>query len=112
MPFGDGYFIDSAGQPVTRTVYDYLRDHLGYRIQLDQAQFGTNAGASLPVKLSLTNVGFSASHTPRPTQLVLLSATGEVVRRGADWTRWQGARATENGGTASHQHSRFRPPST
>ncbi|MCW2898361.1 MAG: hypothetical protein JWO67_626 [Streptosporangiaceae bacterium] len=97
LPVSDGYFRDSTGAAVKRPLYDYVRDHLGYRIQLQKARFSRTA-MSLKVDMDLLNTGFSPSHTRRPVQLVLLDPAGRVVARtdtGADWTTWQGAAATE-----------------
>jgi hypothetical protein len=97
LPVSDGYFRNSTGAPVQSTVYDYVRDHLGYRIQLEKARFGRTA-RSLTVDMNLVNTGFSAPHTKRPVELVLLDPAGRVVAKtdtGADWTTWQGAPATE-----------------
>ncbi|MDT7724837.1 MAG: hypothetical protein QOI21_1413 [Actinomycetota bacterium] len=97
LPVSDGYFRNFIGAPVERTVYDYVRDHLGYRIQLEKARFRRTA-TSLNVDMGLLNTGFSAPHTTRAVQLVLLDRAGTAVAKtdsGADWTTWQGAAATE-----------------
>lgn len=104
LPVDDGYFENTAGAPVTRTAYEYIRDHLGYRLQLSGATFGVEQGGVLPVSFSLSNTGFSAPHNARSVQLVVLDSTGQAVRTvttGADWTTWQGAAASENGGNGS-----------
>ena len=33
-PYHPAYFTNHAGQPIRRTIFDYLCDHLGYQIHL------------------------------------------------------------------------------
>ena len=33
MPVSDKYFKNQDGSPATRNVFDYIRDHLGYRLE-------------------------------------------------------------------------------
>jgi hypothetical protein len=94
MPLSDGYFEDTAGEPVARTIFEYIRDHLGYRLELQEARFArrVRSGDPLDVRVSLINRGFSIPHLPRPVQLVLVDAVGNVVaaeRCPADPRRWQ-----------------------
>jgi hypothetical protein len=98
LPADPAYFHDASGGPVSRNVFEYIRDHLGYRLRLTGAAFGDSAGGSLPVTLNLVNDGFSAPHDARAVQLVLLDEHGEIVLRqatAADWTSWQGLCSAE-----------------
>jgi hypothetical protein len=92
MPLSEGYFENTAGQSVTRTVFDYIRDHLGYRIELQQAWFEREAepGDKLRVRVSLHNRGFAVLHDPRPVLLVLVSPAGKVLsfETDADVREW------------------------
>jgi hypothetical protein len=81
------------------TGFEYLRDHLGYRLELQHASWpdavnlqpGLNA--SLPFSAMLLNWGFAAPINPRPVQLVILSADlTRILWRSpslADPTDWQ-----------------------
>ena len=94
LPVADGYFQDADGNTVDRTPFDYIRDHLGYRIELQQARFpkAVKAGDTLSVDIDLINRGFSVLHNPRPVHLVLIDAAGRVVLvadTNADPRRWQ-----------------------
>jgi hypothetical protein len=82
------------------TGFDYIRDHLGYRLELqhatwtDELQLGpAGSTASLPFSATLLNWGFAAPINPRPVQLVILSADRtRIVWRSAslvDPTTWQ-----------------------
>jgi hypothetical protein len=83
--------------------YEYIRDHLGYRIELRSAvlpqQLDVSASAdgsqniSFTFSAALVNWGFAAPISPRPVQLVLLSPlNSSVVWRSsslADPRDWQ-----------------------
>lgn len=81
LPVSDGYFEDAERRPVARTQFEYLRDHLGYRIELREASWPetTRAGAPLPVSVSLVNCGFSTLINPRPVFLALINAQDQVA---------------------------------
>ena len=38
MPVSDSYFRKKDGTKVKRNMFDYIRDHLGYRIELQSLQ--------------------------------------------------------------------------
>merc|ERR1712216_565364 len=66
--------------------YEYIRDHLGYRLELRSASLPTqldftDAGDDLTftVGAALVNWGFAAPISPRPIQLVILAANGTIV---------------------------------
>lgn len=79
--------------------YEYIRDHLGYRLELRSATLpaelvGGN-DASFSFDAALVNWGFAAPISPRPVQLVVLSDNGTVTWRSAtladprDWQPYQ-----------------------
>ncbi|MEV0321347.1 DUF4874 domain-containing protein [Streptomyces sp. NPDC050658] len=104
LPVSDGYFRGRDGRPVARTHFEYLRDHLGYRIEVREARYdlsGARAGR-LPIEVDLVNRGFAAPKHPRPVRFVLLDADGKAVTSadtGADWRAWlpQGRAETDDG---------------
>ncbi len=94
MPISDGYFRDAFDEPVSRTRFEYIRDHLGYRLELQQAILSKQVapGDKLSVELKLINRGFSTLHNPRPVSLVLIGSDGKVVELkvpAADPLTWQ-----------------------
>jgi hypothetical protein len=93
LPLSDGYFTDAAGNPVPRTQFEYIRDHLGYRLELQQAAFPREVPASgeLTVEAELINRGFSTFHNPRPVYFVLIGEKGvvELPVPDADPRQWQ-----------------------
>ncbi|MBQ7651789.1 MAG: DUF4832 domain-containing protein, partial [Victivallales bacterium] len=66
------YFTDAAGNHVWRSYYEYIRDHLGYRIVLESADVSL-VGKHLKAEIDLRNHGFSSPVNPRPVLLVLKS---------------------------------------
>jgi hypothetical protein len=93
LPVSDGYFHDDLGNDVPRTQFESIRDHLGYRLELQSARFPVSigAGAKLPVELRLTNRGFSTLHNPRPVFVALIGRDGAVLAlpTDADPRTWQ-----------------------
>ncbi len=80
MPISDGYFEDDSGSDFTRTQFEYIRDHLGYRFELQQASFPSQLkiGEILEVDIELINRGFSTTHNPRTVYIVLIDEKGLV----------------------------------
>ena len=83
-----------------RSGYEYIRDHLGYRLELRSAalpeQLAPDLGgapASFAFSMALINWGFAAPVSPRPVLLVLLAANDSIVWRSllplADPRDWQ-----------------------
>ena len=68
----------------TKTVYDYIGDHLGYRFELTQAEFSPEHTRTQPLAFEATviNRGFAAMHNPRQMFLVLIcNDSDEIVFR-------------------------------
>jgi hypothetical protein len=98
VAYSPDYFLTTSGTPTTRTAYDFMRDHLGYRLQLDRATLGTGRGTSLPVHLELRNFGFATPRRPSAVKVVVLDANGVTVRSATantDWRTWYGANEAE-----------------
>jgi hypothetical protein len=77
------------------TWFDYIRDHLGYRLQLATAAFPTTIvlNASWVFEATLINWGFAAPVNRRPVLLTLIDVDGFMVWNysipGADASMWQ-----------------------
>ena len=94
LPQDDGYFTDSTGAPVERTAFEYITDHLGYRLELQQAKFteALRAGGRFSLEVELINRGFAVPHNPRPVIAVLIDWEGRVAELPFDGLRpceWQ-----------------------
>ena len=106
MPVSDSYFFDCAGNPVLRSYYEYIRDHLGYRLELLSAEMpeAVNAGGNIRCELKLVNRGFSSFINPRPVYLTLTSDDKRIftMQFDADPRRWHPFE-TENFKTIEHK---------
>ena len=81
LPVSDGYFYDHANKPVVRTIFEYIRDHLGYRLELQQAVFPKSIknGQPFDVRVSLINRGFATLINRRPVYLVMINTSVQPV---------------------------------
>ncbi len=75
------WFIDDNGNPVQRNAFEFLRDHLGYRISLQSVKTtGENKKEStISAELSLKNYGFSAAFCMQ-SGFAILDSNYDVVR--------------------------------
>lgn len=93
MPVSDSYFRDSTGKPVKRNMFDYIRDHLGYRIELQELSMPEvlRSGHSGKLSLSLINRGFSTVHGEYRVYWTLIDEDGNVTAlpSSADTHSWQ-----------------------
>lgn len=80
MPISDGYFKKKDGSKVKRNVFDYIRDHLGYRIELQKMTLPKilTIGCSNFIEISLINRGFSTLFNEHPVYIVLIDSKGNV----------------------------------
>lgn len=93
LPVASDWFTTASGEIVPRTMFEYIRDHLGYRIELSQLTFTrrVHAGGNLGVELTLRNAGFSTLFHARPVHFVLLDGDGKMTvlpRAQVDVRRW------------------------
>lgn len=90
--FDESYFIENA-QPCSRSAYEFIRDHLGYRLYVDMESTRLAvSGDQLQYTISFRNVGFSAIHNPRSAYLVLIDENGEINQKAeldVDPKTWQ-----------------------
>ncbi len=77
IPVSDGYFSDATGNFVPRSHFEYIRDHLGYRLELRSAALPDELRPQdvLEAEICLINRGFSAPVNARPVKLVLQCGT-------------------------------------
>lgn len=93
LPVSRDWFSDAEGKPVERTAFDYIRDHLGYRLELQEATFTrtVHPGSEIAVDLSLINRGFSTLFHRRPVVFALVDCEGHVIElppSDVDVRRW------------------------
>lgn len=90
MPFSPDYFLNNKGQKTERNAFDYIRDHLGYRIELQSLKYTTDK-QGVSVDISFINRGFSTIINKRPVYLVLIDKNNKVteLETNADVVSWQ-----------------------
>ena len=78
-----GYFKE---RPM-RTAYEYIRDHLGYRLVLESLEMRgvPNEGSRVTFAARLRNVGFAHPVNPRTAWFVLASEDGAVTEFESDF---------------------------
>ncbi|NLX55408.1 MAG: DUF4832 domain-containing protein [Planctomycetaceae bacterium] len=94
MPLSDGWFADGLGQPAARSQFEYIQDHLGYRLELQKSTIPAQVkgGVEFTVEVELINRGFSTLHNRRPVCLTLIDQAGHVTElavTAADPRQWQ-----------------------
>ena len=87
LPWNEAYFRDERGNHVWRSYYEYIRDHLGYRIELQSFEYEIAAG-HLTGNIRLINRGFSAPVNPRKVYFMLGSSPIELK---TDIRKWYSA---------------------
>ncbi len=91
LPAALDYFRDANGREVERPAYDYIRDHLGHRIEARATRW-RRADGTLEVEIALANSGFAPPKRPREIRVVLTDASGRVasqVKCADDWREWK-----------------------
>lgn len=93
IPYHPEYFKNNQGDDTHRTAYEYIRDHLGYRLYLKLGNEAfTQNDNELNYSIDIQNYGFSAIHNPREVNVVLLDGANNVVAThlsAANPTTWQ-----------------------
>ena len=94
MPVSDAYFKKKDGSPAERNVFDYIRDHLGYRIELQEMTAPSILSFTdlNSVEISLINRGFSTLFNEHSVYLVLIDEAENVCYTSltnADVNTWQ-----------------------
>jgi hypothetical protein len=94
MPYSTTYFLKKDGSKAERSEFDYIRDHLGYRLELQQLTTNPKwkRGATGRVELSLINRGFSTLFNEHPVLFVLTDSAGKVchsIATDANVNGWQ-----------------------
>lgn len=94
MPISDRYFENQDGTPASRSVFEYIRDHLGYRIELQSLSCPKRwkIGEENSIELTLINRGFSTLFNEHEVCFVLVDESGRVtnvLQTDADVHTWQ-----------------------
>lgn len=81
LPVSDGYFFNAKGEPVGRSAADYLRDHLGARLELRTSECPpkVKAGERFTLRVRIANRGFAALPSARTLDLVFIPRSGRHI---------------------------------
>lgn len=86
------YFIEDE-KYVARSLYDFIRDHLGYRLNIVPNPILKKEGTNLVYDIKLTNTGFATVLNPKPVYLVLINENNQVAKEieltGINPRNWQ-----------------------
>lgn len=91
--YDKSYFIEND-QPVARSFYQFVRDHLGYRLNVNKASF-TKKRKNLRYDIQLTNTGFATVHNPKTVCLVLIDSEDKIAKEVGlevntkEWQPWK-----------------------
>nr|WP_296064834.1 DUF4874 domain-containing protein [uncultured Mediterraneibacter sp.] len=80
LPYAPGWFKDENGNNISRTMFEYIRDYLGYYLVLENAE-ATVEQESVDLNLTLKNYGFAAPLALKDVDIVLLDSDGNEVCR-------------------------------
>ena len=78
--YAPGWFYNQDGEPVERTVFDYVSDYMGYKLEIKNVQIeGTlKPQGTLSVRSEIVNYGFSAAFNMH-SGYAILDDRGNVV---------------------------------
>lgn len=93
MPVSANYFVKHDGTKIKRNVFDYIRDHLGYRIELQSIAFPEKfiAGEDISLEIKLINRGFATVFGNHKFNIVLIDENENITEFPIDvnFTDWQ-----------------------
>lgn len=80
IPYAEGWFEDENGNAVSRSVFDFIRDYTGYKLEIRSRTIkgSLSPGNTIDVGLSLVNYGFSAPFN-LTSNFAILDADGNLV---------------------------------
>lgn len=88
----DMSYFKENGRPVSRSAYDFIRDHLGYRLNMTGSAF-RKTDKGLACNVEFTNTGFAAVMNPHHVYFVILDKNDDIVSvceaENADPKLWQ-----------------------
>ncbi len=70
LPYYYAWFKDYVGNTIQKSVYDYLRDFIGYHLMLDNLQI-RNVGGDTEISFVITNYGLGTPLTINDMQIIV-----------------------------------------
>lgn len=90
--FHQNYFTEN-GTDTDRTMYEFVRDHLGYRLYADvKSSTASQKGNVISYAVDMYNYGFSRPYTNNAIKVVLLDSANNIVSQAENMTdmrQWQ-----------------------
>lgn len=80
LPYNENWFKDRNGSTISRNMFEYIRDYLGYYLVAEKASAKVD-GNQVDVNITLNNYGFAAPVGLSSIDVVLLDANDQVVER-------------------------------
>ena len=80
LPMSPAYRAAVVASGGGATVYEYIRDHLGYRLEVHGTPTASVVGRTLTVNATISNFGFAAPVHPRPV-LITLQGAQQLARQ-------------------------------
>lgn len=81
LHYSVGFFEDEKGKKVQRSIFDYIKYHLGYYLEIDSLEINKviNPSEKVNISLKLFNHGFAAPLGLTKSELVIINSEGEIV---------------------------------
>ena len=78
LPYYENWFKNSNGELINRSIYDYLRDYLGYNLVLDNLKI-SNVNGNTQVSFVITNYGLGTPLTIKNMELVVANKADGII---------------------------------
>lgn len=76
-PYQKSWFFDKQKHPIERNYFEYIRDYLGYRLEVTRISYDSNLAAA--VYLTMKNTGFAAPLALAKIELVVEDQQQNVI---------------------------------
>ncbi len=76
--FDERYFRDENGREVVRSYYDFIRDHLGYRLGVQANPIIQVNNGKVEYDIKITNTGFATVINPKELYMVLITEDNQI----------------------------------
>lgn len=78
LPVSNDYFTTKYGKIISRNAYEYIRDHLGYRLEIQKATFPEKTAGNFDISATIINRGFAGPINSRPIFFCLIGKDEKV----------------------------------
>ena len=76
-PYQKSWFLDQKNQTIERNYFEYLRDYLGYRLEVKQISYNSTLNAA--IYLTLKNTGFAAPLALKQIELFAVDQQQNII---------------------------------